>query len=138
MNSRKINLVFGTDLIKIKKSKIRNAGLGTFAKKNIKKGIFLGEYVGEELDYNTVYNLYNKKYLFKIIMKNKPSYYINATEKHGNWTRYINGVKTKHQQKKQNVKYYQFNERIYIKTIMDIKKEDELLANYGKTYWEKN
>ena len=138
MNSRKIDLVYGTDLIKIKKSKIKNAGLGAFAKKNIKKGIFLGEYVGEVLDYETAQKLDNKKYLFRIKMNDVPSYYINATERSGNWTRYINGVKTKHQLKKQNVLYYQFNERIYIKTITDIKKGEELLVNYGNTYWKKN
>jgi hypothetical protein len=60
-----------------------------------------------------------------------------ANPGHSNWTRYINGIKERHDI--QNVTFFLAGTYrspfVGIKTVRPIAKGDELLLNYGPEYW---
>lgn len=121
----------------IKPSLIPNAGLGVFALRNIKKGKILGYYKGKILTEDQYLKLKNKEYIFEINLKNQPNIYIDAkSKKLSNWTRYVNGAKTKKQKKMINIKPIQRGYNIYYTTLRDIKKGEELIMDYGEFYWD--
>ena len=64
-------------------------------------------------------------------------FYIDARKKkYSNWARYVNGVKTPLQKKKNlNVRAYQYNEKIFYKTTRNIQQGEELFIDYGDSYW---
>ena len=124
----------------VKKSNIKNAGLGVFANMFLEKGTFLGYYKGKVYQ---AHNLTDKEldlldesaYVMAIcegegedeqIIKYVDSSDIN---KHvSNWTRYINGAKYK--KDKPNVEFTQKISRMHIKTLRDIEKGEELFSKY--------
>lgn len=127
--------------IEIKKSKIH--GLGAYAKKDIPRGTFLGNYMGK----------INKEvitgpYIFHSI-RNEEIISIDATKKtQSNWTRYMN---CSNQHQTENVTcFYLTNKEDYIKnnkkvnlegyivfySNRDIQKGEELLYYYGDNYAE--
>ena len=62
-------------------------GLGIFAKENIRKGKFLGNYVGEILDNN---NLEKNEYKFKTIIDSEKKIINSVDLNKSNWTRFMN------------------------------------------------
>merc|ERR1712224_585110 len=52
-----------------------------------------------------------------------------------NWTRYVNGAKTKEQRKKVNMEVYQYGQKLYYRSSEDIDTDEELLIDYGSDYW---
>jgi SET domain-containing protein len=122
------------DFITIKKSSIPGAGLGVFAVQAIKKGKRLGEYSGEQLNLGQFLKKKNTDYCFEINRKNKPPFYIDGKFR-GSWHSKVNGAKTNTEKKKINVVTYQYNQKIYFKTVKNIKKGQELLIDYGESYW---
>ena len=126
--------------IVIRRSNIKNAGLGVFANTFLKKGMILGYYKGR------VYDAYNLKkeefalldksaYVMAIYKDNEMISYIDssdANKSRSNWTRYINGSKSKKQ--KPNVTFTQKISRVYIETLRDIKTGEELIVDYGPEY----
>ena len=132
------NKRFGNDLIYLKKSRMRNAGFGAFAKMDIPKGLRLAEYKGKRLTSEQVEKLPNSKlhYLFEINMKSGANVYVDARlMKYSNWCRYVNSIKKPHQKKKENVRYYQYKQKIWLKAMRKIKKGEELICDYGDEYW---
>ena len=130
--------------IVVKKSNIKNAGLGVFANMFLEKGTFLGYYKGKvyqadnltdkELDFLDesayVMAIYGDKGDDEQITKYVDS---SDTNKHvSNWTRYINGAKYK--KDKPNVQFTQKISRMHIETLRDIEKGEELIADYGPGY----
>lgn len=127
--------------ILVKKSNIKNAGLGVFANVPLKKGSFIGIYKGRRYDFNNLSDE-DKEFLnnssYSMLVYNRSGNigsYIDASEenKHlSNWTRYINGCKLKTQ--KPNVAFLTKNTRVHIEVIKDIEVGEELLADYGPRY----
>ena len=127
------------DQVEIKPSRIKNAGYGAYATTLIKKNTRLDEYRGRLLDVNGFNRLRNTQYVFEVAKKIKGKYqtfYIDAKSlKDSNWTRYVNGAKTKTQKKQINIATYQYNGKIFYKTIKDIPVGQELIVDYGDEYW---
>jgi len=130
--------------IVVKKSNIKNAGLGVFANMFLEKGTFLGYYKGKvyqadnltdkELDFLDesayVMAIYGDKGDDEQITKYVDS---SDTNKHvSNWTRYINGAKYK--KDTPNVQFTQKISRIHIEVLRDIEKGEELIVDYGPEY----
>lgn len=135
---QKLNKRFGTNEVYFKKSELPNAGLGAFAKVNIPKGKRLGYYKGREIGEKE--ESYSKsKYIFVIHKKNGKNKYIDAENVNdSNFTHFVNAWKTKSQQKLNNVRYYQYKQQMWLKTMKKIPKDTELIADYGKTWnWDK-
>ncbi len=125
--------------ISIKESKIH--GKGIFCKKKIKKGTFLGNYMGNILNYKKT-----GPYIFHSIKENK-LISIDATDiEQSNWTRYMNCSLN---DKSENVtSYFLTNNQTYLKNNQpinlegyivfyanrDIEKHEELMYNYGEEY----
>lgn len=125
--------------IEIKSSRIKNAGFGVYAKKTIKKDTRLDEYRGRIIDAKEFNRLRNTQYVFEVAKKIAGKYqtcYIDAKDpKQSNWTRYINGAKTSTQKKKINIRAYQYDGKIFYKTIKNIPEGQEIITDYGDGYW---
>ena len=128
-----------TKIISIKKSNIVSAGLGVFAYHDLRKGLTIGEYKGKVINKQEFEKLKDTRYIFEVNKKINTTYklfYIDATKvKNSNWLRYVNGAKTREQKKKVNLYAYQYKEKVYYKTTKAIKKGEELLIDYGDSYW---
>ena len=108
----------------ISESNIKGAGRGLFAGKDYIKGEIIDINPFIEVKNNTIINSYSwscpwNKYISLVVLGN-----IN----------FINETQNKY---KQNVFYYHFdkiNKKIMCKAIKDIKKDEELLTDYGEKY----
>lgn len=124
----------------IRRSNIKNAGLGVFANTFLKKGIILGHYKGriydaENLNEKELELLNKSAYVMAVYKDDEIISYIDSSDANkslSNWTRYINGSKSKKQ--KPNVRFIQKVSRIHIETLRDIKKGEELIVDYGSDY----
>ena len=108
--------------LQVKKSKI--AGKGLFTTKKINKNEKILEYKGNHLSCSTT-----KKSHFLFEVKNssrKCLFVIDGKDSKGRFVNYANN------RINQNAKFYQYNKRVYLKSIKTIKSGDEILAWYGK------
>lgn len=129
--------LFNTDKIKIKKSKIQNAGYGAFTKVFIPSNTILDEYKGEKKSLKQIKESNNNKYVFLLNKTDGRKVYIDAYDlDKSNWTRFVNSIKLNSQKKKQNTDYIQIGNKILLKTIKDIEKDTELICDYGNNYWK--
>jgi len=119
----------------IKKSKIKNAGKGVFAKYFLPKGTYIGYYKGDYITPEQKYSLKNHQYVWQIKLGNEIYYIDGYKYKHNNPLRYVNGVKTLKQKRNTNVYAYQYDKKIHYKTLRDIEKGEELLIDYGDNYF---
>lgn len=117
----------------LKKSNIRNAGIGAFANQELKKGALLGEYKGSYVSKEQFERLRNTDYVFQVNKQGRLHHYINGCI--GNWITRINGAKTKLQAQKINIECYQYGQKIYYRTTKNIKRGDEFIIYYGDEYW---
>jgi SET domain-containing protein len=120
----------------IRRSKIPGAGMGLFAKGSIPKGTTIGEYTGKRR--KTAPNDTDGGYSFGVNVYDEGRFirreYIDATNSKGPM-RFVNGAKTKAQQKKVNVYALQRGQRIYFRTHRPVAPSEELLIDYGESYW---
>jgi hypothetical protein len=119
------------DYIEIKKSAVDGAGLGAFAKYNIHKGKVIGEYIGKiylEKDFDKA----KGDYLFTVRIKGRDVKMIDGQNpKKSSWVRYVNTPQT---QNEGNAYFFQYDQRIFIKTFKNIPKGQEIFAYYGDEY----
>lgn len=143
------------DFVEIKFSSIAGAGLGIFAKKEIFKGQFLGNYVGELSKKNNIKEW--NQYLFSTVICNdkhdnsSEDYIINAESlEKSNWTRFINCSDSEHEQnivpiRCNNTEIYStsshrhlcMNGYIMFYALKDISEGSELFFDYGNDYKKK-
>lgn len=129
---------FDTKKVELKKSNIKQAGYGVFAKRDIPSHTCVGEYLGENIDDEEGAKREDKTYFFRVFHKDGNSHIIDALpHAHSNIIKFINGVKTPQQRKLLNCESYQRGNKIYYRTLCDVKAGDELLVDYGPTYWLK-
>lgn len=125
----------------IKKSTIKNGGMGVYALEDIPKG-WSAQYVGEPIKGDNC----NPYYSFTIQPFRKsdgePNYsrdpymYIDSTvEKNSNWTRTIN---CKIEEEENNVEPFQLYDQIWCKTKRIIRTGEELFLWYGEDYVNEN
>jgi len=118
-------------------------GLGAFAKSKIRAKTTLGEYKGKLMTKQEYNDLDDSKccYIFQINkVVGKPNkrrdFFIDARfKKHSNWTRFVNGAKSREQQKNVNIEAYQYGGKLFYRTTQDVNPGDELLVDYGSDYW---
>ena len=120
----------------IKDSNIQNSWKGVFSNIYIKKWVVLWEYIWKITDPKLFDNKHSHtQYWFSVRSWSKVIFVIDAaSKKFANWTRYINCAWDK---TLVNVKFFQHKQRIYVKTLIDIFPNDEILVWYWYEYWEK-
>ena len=126
------------NVIKIKKSNIKEADMGAFANKDLEKSTSLGWYRGKLMNEHQRNKLKDDGYVWVIDIKGKEMFIDAKPIKRNNKLRYVNGAKTKKQKKLVNVESYQYKEKIRYRTMKKIKKGEELIIDYGDNYWEEN
>lgn len=125
------------ELLELKKSKIRNAGIGCFAKTTITAGTVIGPYHGKYLTLKQRNRVRDGTYIWKI----NENLFVDAKNyKLNNPLRYVNGAKTKLQQKKINceVKFMgtdPLNMKVYYMATRNILPGEELIISYGNLYF---
>lgn len=126
------------ELLELKKSKIRNAGIGCFAKTFIPMGTLLGPYKGRYLTRKERNRIRNGLYIWKLTEDR----YVDAKHfKKDNPLRYVNGAKTKLQEEKINCEVKFLGRRpsewkVYYITNRTILPGEELIVSYGDYYFK--
>jgi hypothetical protein len=126
-------------LLEVRKSKIRNAGMGCFAKTMIPAGIILGGYHGRHMTRAERDRVRDGAYIWKI----HDNLYVDAKNHKSRKTnplRYVNGAKTKRQQDKINceVRFFGVDPsslRVYYIATRNIFPGEELIISYGDSYF---
>ena len=125
--------------IEVRKSSIPSAGMGVFAKESLSEGQRIGEYKGQLISREEFKGKKDTYYVFEVSRKVGKSYktfYIDARyKKYSNILRYVNGARTTTQKRFINVRAYQYGGKIYYKTLKPLRKGEELLLDYGDSYW---
>jgi SET domain-containing protein len=119
----------------IKKSKLPDAGNGLFTRILISKGDRIVEYKGRrELWKNVKHTDGYNGYLFRLDLATA----INAEPYKKALGRFVNDASglTRVKGLRNNAEYNIYGDRCYIEAIRSIKKGDEILASYGKEYWD--
>lgn len=117
--------------ISIKDSTIKGSGKGVFANCDIPAGTVLGEYLGKvftgkDMDKTT------GDYLFSVSRNGKEVKIIDGKlKKYSSWVRYVNSPQTS---KGANAFFYQYGERIWLKSSKVIPAGQEIFAYYGDNY----
>ena len=120
--------------VKKKKSTIKGANYGVFATCDIPAGETLGEYLGVIVKGQAMKKR-TGAYLFEVKKKGKVIAIIDGEhEKNSSWVRFVNTAQSYYEG---NTKFYQFNERIFLKSTRLIPSGQELFAYYGHDYINK-
>lgn len=135
---KKLKEMFDTKKYYLDRSTIKQAGYGVYCKRDIQAKTRVDEYVGEIIDDEEGAKRQDKTYFFRVMYKDGNSHIIDALpHEHSNIMKFVNGVKTAQQRKRQNCEAYQHGSKIYYRTTRDVKAGEELLVDYGPTYWLK-
>jgi hypothetical protein len=124
--------------LKVARSLIPGAGLGVFALADIPRATHLGFYTGKKCtstDGDYVLDMQGYDDDGNFVHKCIDAQQLPGGEDGTNWTRFINGIKTE----TRNVAFYISGRgravKIGVKSVIDIKRGDELLLDYGPEYW---
>ena len=135
---KELKNMFDTKKYYLDRSTIKQAGYGVFTKRDLPAKTRIDEYLGEIINDEEGAKRQDKTYFFRVMHKDGNSHIIDALpHEHSNIMKFVNGVKTAQQRKRQNCEAYQRNNKIYYRTIRDVKAGEELLVDYGPTYWLK-
>lgn len=129
-------------------SKISNAGLGVFATASIKKGAFLGNYMGEILD--SVDSMSRNEYLYGSSSRTKKFTIDASSLDKSNYTRFINCCSTSYPENVVGIRYTQvegasvyrtrlgkqidIDGYIFFYATREIEPGEELYYDYGMAY----
>ncbi|XP_065050970.1 zinc finger protein 678-like isoform X2 [Rhopilema esculentum] len=120
------------DGLEIRNSKIKNAGNGVFALKEIESGTRFGPYQGKKVHRSLVHDGRDTSYMWEIMRDGEICYYIDGKDESiGNWLRFINCART---ESEQNLVAYQYHNDIYYRVYKNVCIGDELLVWYGDEY----
>lgn len=124
------------NLLEVRPSSIRNAGLGCFAGTVIPEGTIMGPYQGRHMTARQRARVTDGSYIWKL----DENHFVDANRyEKNNPLRYVNGTKTPNQKKKTNciVKFLGPDEKkeVYYMTTRTIPRGEELLISYGKHYF---
>lgn len=125
------------DLLEVKPSNVH--GLGAFALTNIPPGTLIGPYKGKYMNANQRLGVTDGTYIWKI---NEDRFVDAKNYLKNNPLRYINGSKTKQQQKlinceMRNIGKTPETEKVYYVTTKFVPKGSELIISYGNNYFPK-
>ena len=120
--------------IEIKKSKIPGAGDGAFALCDIPANSKIGEYLGKVYTNPEEYDKLGGDYLFEIQDNGKIIKVIDGKmKKYSSWVRYVNTCQDD-TYKGCNAQFYQYDKRMFLKTLKMIPAGQEIYAYYGHDY----
>lgn len=124
--------------IEIKPSTIPNAGLGAFATMALPKRAYLGEYLGDILDYDMAMNpdnMLDDAYFMQVGQHGGMRFPLKIIDAKSlassNWTRFINCAASP---RAGNVKAYMVGHHVEFLAACPISKGDELFFYYGRDY----
>lgn len=118
----------------LKKSKLPDSGLGLFTRVDIPKGVRIVEYKGRMQPWNEVeHEDGHNAYLFKINSRIA----VNAISYKKEFGRYANDAKglVRIKGMRNNAEYEVEKNRVYIDAIRYIRKNEEVLVEYGGNFW---
>ena len=115
------------EYIEVRKSNIPGAGVGVFAKKDIKAGEDLGFYRGEWLNIDEFINE-NRNFTYTLGLSS--GIFIDAEKNGYNWVSRVNTPRGTNM--KTNI-YWDNDGKVFAKR--NIKAGDELYVAYGRNYW---
>lgn len=124
-------------LLELKKSKIRNAGIGCFAKTTIPAGTIIGPYDGKYMTLKQRNRVQDGTYIWKIT----DNLFVDAKAfTKNNPLRYVNGAKTTLQKSKINCEVRFIGKdpsslKVYYMTTKNILPGEELIISYGNNYF---
>ena len=102
--------------------------IGLFTDHKIKNGDFIGEFLGKVLTLDEANNT-KSKYMFDVKEGRKTVFVLDGKNKRfSSFIRYVNAANIFSQQ---NTEFKQFDKRIFLRAIKNIKPKSELLAWYG-------
>lgn len=121
--------------VSVRRSKIKGAGFGLFAVRNFEPGEFISSYGGEILTEEQIETKYKYRKSVYVLCLNKDSYLDGEDKRSGN-ARYVNdGIHSE----------ILFNNTVLVPNPVDprkrllcvhpIKKNQEILCDYGNSYW---
>ncbi|MEP7376090.1 MAG: SET domain-containing protein-lysine N-methyltransferase [Chitinophagaceae bacterium] len=118
----------------IKESNITGAGNGLFTTQPIAKGTIILEYTGTITSWKNADRSGNNPYLFFVNHK----HVIDAVNHADVLGRYVNDAKGLSRIKgfKNNAQYVKEKGKIYLAAICNIPAGEEILAHYGREYWD--
>ncbi|HRO48131.1 SET domain-containing protein [Agriterribacter sp.] len=119
----------------IKKSTLPQAGKGLFTQSFIPSGTRIIEYKGRVTTWNEVKEKEADNVYIMYVNRN---HVINAQPYSKALARYANDAKGVGKIKglRNNAVYATIKKRVYIKATRDIKAGEEILVDYGKSYWQ--
>lgn len=118
----------------LKKSGLRGSGKGLFTRVDIPKGMRIVEYKGSRQPWKDVkHEDGHNAYLFKVNSRLA----INALNYKKSFGRYANDARGFSRIKglRNNAEYEVENNRVYIDAVRKIKKNEEILVDYGGNFW---
>lgn len=120
--------------LEIKPSTIAGAGKGLFTKAAIPKGTRIVEYKGTVTTWDVVKDDSTNAYIYYL----KPNHVIDARHHPKSLARYVNDAKglTRTKGKTNNAQFTNDGLRVFIFAVRDIQPGEEILVEYGKTYWD--
>jgi uncharacterized protein len=119
----------------VKKSSLPGAGKGLFTKKIIPKGTRIIEYKGKVTTWKEVDNRDGlNAYIFYI----NRNHVIDASKYKNSFARFVNDAKgsKKKSESINNCKYVVDELRVFLESKKEIAANQEILAGYGKEYWD--
>ena len=119
------------DQYTIAPSTIPNAGNGAFTNIPLPKGSVLGNYTGKKLSKEQYNRLKDQSYVWELSSKYGPVYIDGKNPKISNWLRFLNDSRDR----RVNVEPYQYQGKLYYRTIKNVKPGSELFISYGDSYW---
>lgn len=127
-------MAFAKKNLEVKTSTLPNAGKGLFTKVFIEKGTRITEYEGRYTNWEDVAEDADNGYIFYIDDDNV----IDAGKMKNSKARYANDAAglTRIKGVRNNTKYVNENNRIFIDATRDIQAGEEIFVGYGKEYWE--
>ncbi|HRN56470.1 MAG TPA: SET domain-containing protein-lysine N-methyltransferase [Agriterribacter sp.] len=119
----------------VKKSTLPHAGKGLFTRSFIPSGTLIIEYRGRVTTWNEVKEKEADNGYILYVSRN---HVINALPYRKALARYANDAKGigKIKGVRNNAVYATVKKRVYIKATRDIKAGEEILVDYGKSYWQ--
>ena len=126
--------------IEIKYSTINNAGLGVFAKQNIPKDFFLGNYVGKYMIIDNNNHNNHNYYMCSVQKYNKSMYFIDSScLEFSNWTRFINCGLNKNMNNLRTINLIHKTDEnqnglLLFYSTRNIKKGEEIFFEYGEKF----
>ena len=124
----------GLNALYVDNSSIPSAGKGLFTSTDIQKGEIITEYTGDITTWEEVRHDASNLYIYFV----NDDYVINAKEHPEAIARYANDAHglTRIRGLHNNSKFVNINGKIFIKALRFVKAGSEILADYGKGYWE--